>query len=197
MSRAIMSIPPSFVVREISRAAHIITESATHLSGDNAEHAAFMRRLVEEGVIEVLLNLLKRCADEEILHVIQDGRLMDGVGGHDIITMPSKWALILAKLVLFSSVIGGEKIDECRLTIATSIQPLMKCMVDDMKRELYKSKECWHRFVESFMSLIVGVVQTKEAMDVIFRNEGVVDMLIQVLFWPKLLWRNRDLCSGM
>ena len=58
------------------------------------------------------------------------------------VTRPDVWVCMLVNLVSSFS-LGSKQLDEIRMQIASDIGPLVSCMSDDMKRELFQSKEYW------------------------------------------------------
>lgn len=167
------------------------------------------RWLIEDGLIEALLGLLERCKDEEFDSVLADvgngsrecllfrsstwflsfsNAILSTITGikewEDSLTTPSWWVMLLAKTIASSSALDGEKMDECRLRIASGIEQLVECMVG-AKREFYKSNKHWHCGIADFMDLLANLAQTKGAVNALLKYDGILDLLVQCLFWEE------------
>ena len=93
--------------------------------------------LEHSGVLSVVLDFLSRCEDETFAGV------MNSVGGD--LKSPSVWIHILAK--------GCFTEPSCKLQIAENIGPLVRCMVNDTERLLFKSNRLWKQGIVAFVNL--------------------------------------------
>ena len=71
------------------------------------------------------------------------------------------------------------------MTIANGIQPLFKCLRDDHKRNLFKSRKDWLEGTSMVLILLNHLLMSDdEAIETcIFNHEGVSELLIRSLFW--------------
>mmetsp|Transcript_10848 Transcript_10848/g.19720 ORF Transcript_10848/g.19720 Transcript_10848/m.19720 type:complete len:715 (+) Transcript_10848:138-2282(+) len=171
---------PASVVEDIRRGKDLSTQAVVALSGSAHDQIVYRQRLVDEGMIEVVLGLLKRCVNEEFMDVLVDIGGEEGDGG---LAGPSVWVNILLNTTAPGNFPDPRKLDECRLQIAESIAPLANCMIDDSKREFYKNNMQWHGCIFYFVALLQNLVLTKETVASLLQYEGLADMLIQSMFW--------------
>ena len=86
----------------------------------------------QSGILSTALRFLKRCEDDTFVKVMLD------IGGGNL-TSPQAWVRILMK--------AEAQEESCRLRVAQSIGPLVRCMCNDTTRLFFKSnKYCGHRF---------------------------------------------------
>ncbi|KAL7539697.1 LOW QUALITY PROTEIN: hypothetical protein ACHAXR_009505 [Thalassiosira sp. AJA248-18] len=175
------SLPPSRIVDGIRRGAYFPTHAVlAGFSKSDCEEIDFLRRLVDEGMVGAVLNLLGRCENQGFEEVMDSVR--GGKEGGDL-AFPSVWVTVLVKVTFSDSLPDTNMVDKVRLEIAGSIAPLVRSMVNGDKREFFKSNHFWHRCKHHFFALVHNLVGTKATVDIIFQYEGLVDMLVQSMFW--------------
>lgn len=78
-------------------------------------------------------------------------------------------------------------IDDIRMEISLGIEPLVKCMCNDVRRQLFQSEKLWYECIECFLDLIRCLVyphsRAREAVDVLMAYDGLLELVIQSLFW--------------
>jgi len=114
------------------------------------------------GALSVVLGFLKRCEDETF------DQVMAIVGG-DLKT-PSTWIHILST--------GSLNEPSCKLQIVKNIGPLVRCMMNDTDRLLFKSSKHWRQGIVGFVNLVGHVIQS-----LLQEHEGVLESIIQWAFW--------------
>lgn len=69
------------------------------------------------------------------------------------------------------------------MQVAGGICPLVRCMIDESKKEFFQQTVHWPVTVTVFMQLVYVFVQTEEVVPDLLQYEGLVDLLVQSLFW--------------
>ena len=69
------------------------------------------------------------------------------------------------------------------MQIVNNVGPLIKCMCDTKKRQLFESKAQWYGSLDSFIRLLGNLMQDAAAKDALLKVDGVFDMLLQCLFF--------------
>ena len=134
----------------------------------------------QSGVLSTILKFLKRCEDDTFVKVMLD------VGGGDLKT-PTSWVRILLK--------AEAREESCRLHIAQSIGPLVKCMCNDTKRQLFKSTKHWVDTIRAFVALIHNMIlsgfdnsdktENTEIIDTLLQHEGLLTSIVQWGLWEE------------
>ena len=68
------------------------------------------------------------------------------------------------------------------MQIVDNIGPLIKCMCDTKKRELFESKTQWYGSLDSFVRILGNLMQDADAKGALLKIDGVFDMLLQCIF---------------
>jgi len=133
----------------------------------------------QSGILSKVLKFLKRCENETFRQVMLD------VGGN--LKMPRSWVYILIKAEVQE--------ESCRLQIAQSIGPLVRCMCNDTRRLFFKSNTHWVDTTQAFVALINNMIlhsvnnsdkiKGKEIIDTLLQHEGLLTSIVQWGFWEK------------
>ena len=115
----------------------------------------------ESGVLSVVLEFLKRCEDETFEGVI------NSVGGD--LKSPSVWINILVSASFIEP--------SCKLQIVKNIGPLVRCMINDTNRLLFKSSKHWRQGITPFVNLITNILERKANKTL--EDEKIVDTMLQ------------------
>ena len=133
----------------------------------------------QSGILSTVLKFLKRCEDDTFVKVMLD------VGGGNL-TTPKSWVRILIKAEVQE--------ESCRLQIAQSIGPLVRCMCNDTKRRFFKSNKYWVGTIHAFGCLIHNMIlkavdnsdkNGKIIIDTLLQYEGLLISIVQWGFWDK------------
>ena len=129
------------------------------------------------GALSVVLEFLNRCEDETF-----EG-IMNSVGGD--LKSPSTWMNILST--------GSLKEPSCKLQIAENIGPLVRCMINDTDRLLFKSNKHWRHGIVPFVNLVANItlqrgidlqaMENVQIVDALLQHEGLLKSIIQWGFW--------------
>ena len=129
------------------------------------------------GALSVVLEFLKRCEDETF-----EG-IMNSVGGD--LKSPSTWMNILST--------GSLHEPSCKLQIAENIGPLVRCMINDTDRLLFKSNKHWRQGIVPFVNLVANItlqrgidlqaMENVQIVDALLQREGLLKSIIQWGFW--------------
>ena len=116
----------------------------------------------QSGILSKVLKFLKRCEDDTFVKVMLD------IGGD--LKMPRSWVYILIKAEVQE--------ESCRLQIAQSIGPLVRCMCNDTKRQFFRSNKHWVDTMQAFAALINNMILHLVNSD---ETEGteIIDTLLQ------------------
>jgi len=134
----------------------------------------------QSGILSTVLKFLKRCEYDTFVKVMLD------IGGGNL-TAPQLWIRILIK--------AEAQEESCRLQIAQSIGPLVRCMCNDTKRQFFKSNKHWLDTIRAFAALIHNMilsgvsnsdkVECKMIIDTLFQHEGLLTSIVQWVFWDE------------
>ena len=80
------------------------------------------------------------------------------------------------------------------MQIVNNIGPLIKCMCDTKKRELFESKAQWYGSLDSFVRILGNLMQDADAKSALLKIDGVFDMLLQCIFMKDC---RLDIVKGM
>ena len=128
-----------------------------------------------------VLSYLKRCGKETFDQVIS----YVGRG----ITMPSIW------IGMLTSIVFHDQSYSSMVKIAEGIEPLVRCMCDDIKCLFFKSNKLWEdsivEFVDLIRTIIVNCIQLEErknpilqnTVDALLQHEGLLASILQWGFW--------------
>ncbi|KAL7532310.1 hypothetical protein ACHAWF_004089 [Thalassiosira exigua] len=165
----VSSLPPEVVVDAIRRGENIPTQ---------AEHNICRRRLVEAGMVDAVLGLLFRCEDEALTDVLRDAAGPDAEQRCEgVVALPSVWVNLLVNTLCDDDLLNATKIN---VLIAEGIGPLVRCMVDDMRRELFKDNRYWHEVLSMFSALLQNLAG--DTLPTLLVYEGLADWVIQRCF---------------
>ena len=171
----ITTLPIEDVLEDLRQGKFAATAAVARLN--TPAQKAYWNRLKEGGVISVFLSLLKRCENETLTDVLGEGS-----AGEEYIDEPAYWVSILVNSVLPDDPSRSVSIDQFNsspycMEIAENIEPLLKCMCDDTKRELFKSTDYWYETMSFYPMMMMNVVmQNPNALDVLLQYEGFLDM---------------------
>ena len=98
------------------------------------------------------------------------------------VTRPDVWVCMLVNLVSSFS-LGSKQLDEIRMQIASDIGPLVSCMSDDMKRELFQSKEYWFGALHPFVQLVYSLAVTKTTIPILMGYDGLREFMVGCIFY--------------
>jgi len=89
------------------------------------------------------------------------------------------------RLVLCLRISSIPELKDLRMTIVNGIQPLFKCLRDDHKRELFKSRRDWLEGTSMVVNLLNHLLMSgdEDIETCIFNHEGVSELLIRSFFW--------------
>ena len=131
--------------------------------------------LMEIDIPNAILRFLGQCEGQ--LTVRLGGGVKDITSGERN-KLPHLWMDILTLMLRF---------DVCpkdtRLVIAKSIGPLVRCMINDEKRQVFQSKNIWYNSLASFFCLVDRLVQTTEGRFTITSYEGLLPFIAQACCW--------------
>ena len=181
-----LTLPPESIVEDIRRGRNIPTQAVGQLSGTLHEDIACRSRLVDAGMIDVVLDLLQRCTDEKFSDVLADigeeecaKEGGNGGGENELLALPSVWVNVLLNTVCHNNLLNDAKMDDCRVLVAMNIGPLVQCMINDSKREFYQNNMMWHRCISYFPTLLQKITLTSETVPILLEYKGLADMVIQ------------------
>lgn len=185
----VTTLPIETILEEIRLGKKFATEAVANL-GRTSEELAFRHKLIDNGLIGILLELLKHCEH------MQFSELFIGTEKKEFVEGPAIWMTILSNSVIYTSQssrtnsagICGEDGGVICVEIAEGIESLVKCMHDDMKKELFQSNEYWYQTYPFFIILVTNLVMSNnKAMAVLlqYENGRFIGMLIQYLFFEK------------
>lgn len=93
------------------------------------------------------------------------------------VTRPDVWVCMLVNLVSSFS-LGSKQLDDIRMQI-----PLVSCMSDDMKRELFQSKEYWFGALHPFVQLVYSLAVTKTTIPILMGYDGLREFMVGCIFY--------------
>eukprot|EP00985_Skeletonema_marinoi_P008822 scaffold4031_cov129-Skeletonema_marinoi.AAC.3 len=168
----ITSLPIETVLEDIrdfkSDASFAITELK------QPHQKVYLGKLVEGGIYPIILEHLKRCEDETFADVLGEER----VGHDEFIESPLVWVVFLANSLNYL------QDRDISIEIAENIDPLFKCIRDDMTRELFGEQKFWYETYPTFLAMVPNLVtKSRETMDILLQKQKLLDMIIQPLFW--------------
>lgn len=135
-----------------------------------AKDMEYQKRLVDAGLLEVLIDLLSQCKNEEISNILPNGG--DEQSG------PWLWVHLLDRF---------SRYDTSRSLGVVSnagFRPFIKCMCNCHKREFFRSTNLWYESVGFFIGLVRTLVKTRDAADILLQqDEDVLNLLVQSIFW--------------
>ena len=224
-------LPPEDVVERVRKGMGRSTQVITHLlacakpetAKGNADiklqrqHQKYLVRLLDAGLVSVVLGLLQRCQesfDDVVEAEIEIGGV--SIGKRVIATCPDMegrisapglWIHLLSNIIVCSGV-GNKRIDEIKMQIACDIGPLVSCMCDDVKRELFQSKKYWFDAIPSFVYNLYSIVSKrsgtldvrKSAVSILSKYDGLTELMIQSIFWgehrPDIIKEAEEVAEG-
>ena len=169
---------PAIVVRDVARCQNLPTQAIVLLACSESGKNRYLRRLVEAGLIATVLQLLARCEDENFADVL---------GGDGDLPCPAVWLQLLHNTVSNVNMLCQEVLANSRMEIARGIGPVVRCMTDECQRMFFgENKYWWHgRAIFLFVDLLGDLVMSLETVPILIQYEGLVEFLIQCLFWGK------------
>ena len=222
-------LPPEDVVEPVRKGMGRSTQVITHLlacakpetaKGNTdiklqRQHQKYLVRLLDAGLVSVVLGLLQRCQesfDDVVEAEIEDCRSIDWEKGYrqDMegrISAPGLWIHLLSNIIVCSG-IGNKRIDEIKMQIACDIGPLVSCMCDDVKRELFQSKKYWFNAIPSFVYNLYSIVSRmsgsldvrKSVVSILSKYDGLTELMIQSIFWgehrPDIIKEAEEVAEG-
>ena len=160
--QALVSAPAHTVVDRIRKGDEPTTVMVAMVN-DRIADAAFHRRLVDAGIVDVLLMFLGRICD------VSFSKLKQEIGG-DV----QDWLYWLAILIHLS------QSEAVSVMVTPRIGPLVKAM---SKREFFRDKrEAWHGTVNC-VELINNLMNSDRNKAVLAGYTQLLDFLVQSMFW--------------
>lgn len=151
---------------------------------ETREELAYRTKLVEGGLIQIILDILKQCGEKEFSQVLV---------ATTTVVSPVEYIGCLSQYVI-RDVMSGKRTpqdnidDPVCIEIAENIGPLVECMCDNETREFFKSKFFWYQSYSFFVMFVQNLVMmNSEAMNVLLQYEDgrLTCILIQTLFFEK------------
>jgi hypothetical protein len=140
------------------------------------ERNPFILGLVDNGLIPVLLGLLRQFEHKEF------NEMVNKVKGN--VQTPVHWIEILAHL---------GNVEQCKLEIANGIQAIVRCLCDDSKRLFFMSNKHWHDALTPFLDLVFillfssddlySKVTASTVCHILLQNEGFLESMVHRCFW--------------
>jgi hypothetical protein len=154
------------------------------------DELAYRSKLVEGGLIGIYLDLLKKCDGTTF------AELFGEEGGEKFVPSPIEWMGFLSNYVTSlrrapqsnPDDIPGRNGDPICIEIAENLGPLIKCMRDDQKRELFGSKLFWYQTYPFFIIFVTNLVMmNNKAMPILlqYENGEFLKVMVQHLFINK------------
>ena len=181
--KAAKSLAAASGVDNISKTVALLRKgvyNTTKLLGDGPLEESNGISYEQSGILSTVLKFLKRCEDDTFVKVLLD------IGGGNL-TTPQLWVRILVKAEVQEP--------SCRLQIAQSIGPLVKCMCNDSKRQFFKSNKHWRGIIQAFVALIHNMIlhsvnnsdeiEGKKIIDTLLNYEGLLTSIVQWGFWDE------------
>ena len=173
-----VELTPSQVVAAIARGGRDETYSAAYMQTNNHEaEMSYRQQLYYEGLVQVLLGFLGQC----------DGPLSsikfktNGNNNEPVTSTPFHWVNILNCMTI--EMPDKDSLAKCRVHVSKNLSPLIKCMCDTDKRELFQSNSDWHGALDAFVRIVGNVIQTEESLQYLICHEGLIGLLIQSMFF--------------
>jgi len=167
----ITKLSPTEVVEAIRSGDKIITRAAARMQTQNeATEIVYREKLYEAGIIDALLHFLSMC----------EGPFASvdlSINSNQRIFKPCHWVHLLNTMTKIN--LGKGRFN---MQIVNNLGPLIKCMCDTKKRELFESKAQWYGSLDSFVRILGNVMQDADAGGVLLKIDGVFDMLLQCIF---------------
>eukprot|EP00571_Detonula_confervacea_P016007 CAMPEP_0172307816 /NCGR_PEP_ID=MMETSP1058-20130122/8591_1 /TAXON_ID=83371 /ORGANISM="Detonula confervacea, Strain CCMP 353" /LENGTH=699 /DNA_ID=CAMNT_0013020091 /DNA_START=114 /DNA_END=2213 /DNA_ORIENTATION=+ len=208
-------VPPEDIVARVrqgeGKPTQLLSEFLRYWDNDIVNQ--YLQRLVDAGLIPAVLEILSRCEDDDFCDVVEadatacsvvnsqvfNSRNIEGQEG--TIPEPRAWVLLLHDTVQHVKRLGEKRNHECRMQIAQEIAPLVKCMCDDMRRELFRSTKYWHTCIFPFIALIFNLAGTKETQSILIEHDGFLALMVQCIFWsdqrPDILKESQPFMDGL
>jgi len=155
--KAFNTLPPEKIINDIKRGDYTATEMASELSSTDEADIVCRDRLINAGIVPVILELLDRCREELPFPNV----------------FPNQWMSMLC-------VFGDPSTD---VQYAKSMGPIIQCLSDDRKRQFFQSNMFWHFSIPDFLTMASNVIQTEAALKIMLTYEGFLDMVIRCLFY--------------
>ena len=148
---------------ELVRRGHFVTTSSAiaRFRDNEGERPLFVRA----GLLDVVFDHLGRCNEDF-------GSVMSDIGG-DLQT-PVIWVELLLSVTVS---------DECHSQIIDNIDPLFRCMCDDVERKLFGSKKYWHQAIFQFAGIIYRMLSVESNFTKLSQYEGLIEKIVQWWFW--------------
>ena len=177
--KKLKTLPPDRVVRDVARGKDLPSRAiGLFSSGPEAGDDAYLRGLVDAGLINTVLQLLERCEDE---------KFPDVLGRDGDIPNPAIWLNLLLNAVSgeFATMIPNELLWKSRMEIAKRIGPVVRCMTDYKQRTFFGENRYWWQgtSIVYFVILLQYLMGSPETLSILVEYEGLVNFLIQCIFW--------------
>ena len=202
--RSMKSIPPEDAVSRVSNGLGLSTHIVEFLGTPDAStsHHQYLKRMVDAGLVSVVLGLLNKCREVDIVDIVDTegsfpfngtmvksrGELLEGY-----VSTPTVWVDILLRLAASEKSLGINKMRICRVEIANGIKPLVECVCDDTKRELFKSTQHWYDVFLPFVTLVYWLIGRKCDPDytgdvtipILIEYKGLLETMVRCIFWAQ------------
>jgi len=167
-------------VKDIQDGWHTATHSLATIMGTQGENGSlpFNMSFESSGILTSVLGFLRRCEDETLSEVMFG---LESSG--DPVKSPSLWIQILLKADTIEP--------SCRMEIAKNIGPLIRCMCNDTKRQLFKSNKHWKKGIMDFVYLVQHMLwksfeeEKLNVIEEILQHDYLLRSLVQWEYWRK------------
>ena len=141
----------------------------------------FRQRLLEEGIIQLVLDFLIQCENSEVRCVISNTAtpLLD----------PSRWLNLLVNITIGNAQVSPlddwEEDSENRkivMHIVRDFGPVVKCMCNT-PGEFFKKKKHWYQSAMPFVFLVMNIAGTRDALPILLQYEGLIEFMVQSIYW--------------
>jgi len=179
-TKSLECIGPSKVIEDIQNRNEIAVEALCQWTGllfagryqpgyeHNEGDELFYKELIDGGLVKALVDLVNEGCSNEL------------VGEFHTDSFPGATMNFLANVM-------QDDANPFRLQVASSIGPLISCMVNVVDREYFKSSNHWHMTLKGFIYLIGNLlfseVVHEETMQVLLEHQGLFDFLVQSMFF--------------
>lgn len=173
------------VVRDVEDGMAVATAAVASLNDHSAGTDVRRRLVFDGGLATVLLEKLSGCETKTFAEAVlcREGATDDDLDARHVVS-PADWLAVLANTVTNGTTDTDDGYGAVCLEAARSIGPLVRCMSDEDKKELFGSNEHFERSRALTVVLIVNL-QTKcaDTLPALLEHEGLLGMVVRSTFW--------------
>jgi len=193
------TVPIQTILDDIKNGKSVATSAVANICNYPSENG-ILQNLVKEGLVTIVLELLSQCDSKSIAEVLLGD---EGINSNELdeeyVSGPEDWVrcyvpeylydmfffvpplipliayMILVQVEILINIVRNEATNPSLcIEVAENIQPLMKCVCDEEKKQLFKSDLHW----ENTVGLVLGRLSTAlvskniECTHVLLKNEG-------------------------